>query len=490
MYLDVILSRLHQGRDDVAFHIQGQVHTYADLRQRVSSIFEHVRTFPEPIIGIGLRDHLDTYAAILASWLSGKTMVPIDLDLPPNRVSSILEQTGIKVVLYPMVSKGLPELSGSRYVSTSELGTPARLENLADEEQIAYILFTSGSTGTPKGVPIKHSALDAFLYALFSMPMELGPHDRFLQMFDLTFDLSLMSYVAPLTLGASIYSVGGEGMKYMRIFQILEDHNISIALMVPSVLGHLRPFFDEIQLPAMKYSLFCGEALSHAIATEWQNCVPNAKIFNVYGPTEATIFCMSYTHGPNAKTTNGIVCIGQAMENMAMTVVDEQGNRVPVGEKGELCLAGPQLTPGYWKNPQKTDEVFIEIEGQRFYRSGDIAMEDEDGDFHYLGRVDQQVKIDGFRVELSEIEHWTRTLSGHSQLAAVIHSNAMGANEIYVFIESVEPVDEGELKEKLKRSIPSYMVPKKILSMERLPLNVNGKIDRKALKQSSDGSVP
>jgi amino acid adenylation domain-containing protein len=356
--------------------------------------------------------------------------------------------------------------------------------NLAERSSNAYILFTSGSTGTPKGVPVQHSALDAFLKAFFAMPMDLGPNDRFLQMFDLTFDLSLMSYVAPLTIGASIYTVGDEGMKYMSIFQILEDHEITTALMVPSVLGHLRPFFDEIELPHLRYSLFCGEALSDTIATEWQQCVHNATIFNVYGPTEATIFCMTYRHSDKAKALNGIVCIGQPMRDMSMAVVDENGKRVPIGEKGELCLAGPQLTTGYWKNEEKSKEVFIDLEGTRFYRSGDVALEDEEGDFHYLGRVDQQVKIEGFRVELSEIEHWTRTICGIPQLAAVVHSNTMGANEIYVFIESTTPINEADIKDKLKQSIPSYMVPKKIITLERLPLNVNGKIDRKALKNS------
>lgn len=484
MYLDDILSHLEKGSTDVAFHIQGQDYSYSELKERVVSIYGQVCAMDNHILGVGLNDHLDTYASILAIWFSGKTMVPIDLCLPPSRIASILDQTGIDKVLCPNPLGDLPALGGTTYHNTTKWNTSGAVFNSAKVNDYAYILFTSGSTGTPKGVPIQHSALDAFLKALFAMPMELGPSDRFLQMFDLTFDLSLMSYVAPLTIGASVYTVGNAGMKYMNIFEILEDHSITAALMVPSVLGHLRPFFEEIDLPLLRYSLFCGEALSDAIAREWQICVPNAIIFNVYGPTEATIFCMTYTHSENAKALNGIVCIGQAMEGMSMAVVDESGRRLSHDEKGELCLAGPQLTDGYWKNPEKTKEVFIHLDGVRYYRSGDIALEDADGDFHYLGRMDQQVKIEGFRVELSEIEHWTRAVCGLPQLAAVVQSNAMGANEVYLFIESATPVEEAPLKEKLKQSIPSYMVPKKIISMSRLPLNVNGKIDRKALKNS------
>jgi amino acid adenylation domain-containing protein len=484
VYLQRILDHLDQSSADIAFNILEKDYSYAELKERISAIYAHCIQSDEQIIGISTDDHLDTYAAIIAVWCSGKTMVPLNLSLPVSRVQAILDQTEIKTI-FVALEKSIPaELTEPNFVLSSTLNAEVKLENKSKNSENAYILFTSGSTGAPKGVPITHHALNAFTEAFFALPLDVKKEDRFLQMFELTFDLSLMSYVIPLTIGASVHTVGDEGMKYMQIFRILEDHDISVALMVPSVLAHLRPYFDEIDLPAMRHNLFCGEALPQSITAEWKKSVPNAQLFNVYGPTEATIFCMSHLYSEQSKATNGILSIGKAMHEMKMAIVDESSIKVGAGEKGELCLAGPQLTAGYWKNPEKSAEVFLELDGTRFYRSGDIALKDEDGEFHYLGRVDQQVKIEGFRVELSEVEHWLRKVSGIAQVAAVVQANEMGAHQIYSFLESEQVIDENELKEKLKSHLPSYMIPKKMISLDTFPLNVNGKIDRKALKAS------
>ena len=482
MYLDRILAQLESAAADTAFNIMEQDYSYAQFSQRVSAIYAHLIGSPEQIIGISIDDHIDTYAGIIAVWLSGKTMVPLNLDLPVSRVQSILDQTGIKTILVASPTRDVMAWNSMDIIPTHSLNSKAALKNLAKSSEDAYILFTSGSTGAPKGVPIQHIALDAFTVAFFEMPLTLSKADRFLQMFELTFDLSLMCYVIPLTIGASVHTVGDEGMKYMQIFKILEDHAISVALMVPSVLAHLRPYFEEIDLPEMRYNLFCGEALPESITREWKRSVPHADLYNVYGPTEATIFCMTHLYGPQSKATNGILSIGKAMHGMKMAVVDENGIRLSSGEKGELCLAGPQLTAGYWKNLEKSAEVFLDLEGTRYYRSGDIALMDEDGEYHYLGRLDQQVKIEGFRVELSEVEHCLRKVSGIAQVAAVVLANEMGAHQIFSFLETENEVDEQELREALKAHLPSYMIPKKINGLAKLPLNVNGKIDRKALK--------
>lgn len=484
MYLDRILSHLESASTDTAFHITGKLHSYAALAQRVQAISAFLEDKEEQVIGISTADHLDTYAGIIALWLQGKTMVPLNLDQPKDRIQDILDQTGIKIILDASEKTESHSFSGGELFNSQSMTASMPLVNKAKASQSAYILFTSGSTGSPKGVPITHNALNAFTQAFFKLHLELSSSDRFMQMFELTFDLSLMCYVIPLSIGSSIYTVGDEGMKYMEIFKTLEDHEISVALMVPSVLAHLRPYFDEIDLPSMRYNLFCGEALPKDITAEWKNSVPKADIFNVYGPTEATIFCMSHLYGPDSKASNGILSIGKAMDDMSMCIVDDAGNKVANTEKGELCLAGPQLTEGYWKNPEKTGEVFLDLDGKRYYRSGDVAMQDEEGEFHYLGRVDQQVKIEGFRVELSEVEHWLRKVSSKAHVAAVVQTNELGASHIIAFIEDDGPVDEQELKERLKEKLPSYMIPKKILLRKEFPLNVNGKIDRKALKAS------
>jgi non-ribosomal peptide synthetase component F len=310
-------------------------------------------------------------------------------------------------------------------------------------------------------------------------------------MFDLTFDLSLMSYCVPLTLGACVYTVPPEGIKYMEIYRLLEDHELTCALVVPSILAHLRPYFPEIRLPKLRYSLFCGEALYDDLVTEWSECVPAARVQNVYGPTEATIFCLAYDcdRGVPHKSTNGIVSIGKPMDGVGILLVDDARRPVAPGEKGELCLRGDQLTPGYWNNPEKNREAFFEHEGEVYYRSGDLCWQDADGDVMYSGRADHQVKIQGFRVELSEIEHHARELTGIKHLAAVTCPDSAGNVTLHLFFEgAAEQIPA--LLAGLRTKLPAYMIPARTVNLDALPLNVNGKIDRPALVARALRSLP
>ena len=260
---------------------------------------------------------------------------------------------------------------------------------------------------------------------------EIGQQDKCLQMFDLTFDLSVMSYLVPLLKGACVYTVPGDKIKFGHIAELMEEQRLTIALMVPSILHYLRPYFEEIEFPDMRYSLFCGEALPLDLTDEWSKCVPNSKILNVYGPTEDTIFCTSYTFIRNQvnKSYNGIVSIGKAMAGTDMIITDENNDILPSNKIGELCLSGRQLTPGYWNNDEKNKKTFFEIAFKdkltKFYKSGDLGYTDEDGDFFYMGRLDNQIKIQGFRVELSEIEfHCKKYLDKYNAVALAFHNNA------------------------------------------------------------------
>jgi non-ribosomal peptide synthetase component F len=322
--------------------------------------------------------------------------------------------------------------------------------------------------------------------AFFALGYKIDENDRFLQMFDLTFDLSVMSYLIPLTIGACVYTVPSGDIKFNATYMILEDYEITVALMVPSILSFLHNYFDEISMPKMKYSLFCGEALYTDLTKGWANCVPNALIQNVYGPTEATIFCLTYDWQRNStnKDHNGILCIGKPMKDMLAIVVDEELKPVEANTPGELCLSGGQLTSGYIKNPEKNKEAFFHhsINGMDhvFYRTGDICFIDSDGDFMFSGRLDNQVKIQGFRVELSEIEHHAREFLKSPNVVAVTSQNENDNTLIHLFVERTE--NTTELANYLKTQMPAYMIPTEIRSLDSFPLNVNGKVDRKAIK--------
>jgi D-alanine--poly(phosphoribitol) ligase subunit 1 len=475
-----------------AFCINSTYYTYQDFGKRVNGIIAEINPDTSQHIGIVVYNDIETYASVLAVLFAGKTYIPLAPNNPQERTSKIIEQAEIETILtshIDHVDNVIADTKFIRKISTKNILSETYVPNIPNvsSEQNAYILFTSGSTGIPKGVPIRYQNLGAFVDAFFSLGYDINERDRFLQLFDLTFDLSIMSYLIPLCVGASVFTVPSGEIKFTAAYSILEEQNISVALMVPSILVFLRKYFGEIRLEHMRYSLFCGEALYSDLTRQWSECVPNALVQNVYGPTEATIFCLTYDwkKTDNNKDYNGIVCIGKPMKNMHAIIVDENLAEAPVGSFGELCLAGDQLTSGYLKNPPKNKDTFfkhfIDHKEYDFYRTGDICCMDDDGDFLYSGRLDHQVKIQGFRVELSEVEFYAREFIGNLSAAAVTSQNATGNTLIHLFVEDFR--NTSELNEYLKSKLPPYMIPAEIQSLKKFPLNSNGKTDRTALQK-------
>lgn len=474
-------------RDKNAFYIREQYYSYGALQERAQAISSYLNLHNTSRLPVGVigYDAFETYAAIIGIMLSGAAYVPIHPANPMDRNTSIIEQSELCFVFAPNTSysfEHLIDISKTKVITVADLSSASFERNhIISPNDIAYILFTSGSTGVPKGVPITHHNLESFIDSFFALGYELNSNDRFLQMFDITFDLSVMSYLVPLLKGACAYTVPFDSVKYMFIYELLENHKLTFTLMVPSILSYLRPYFSEIELPELKYSLFCGEALYADITQEWKRCIPNAKVQNVYGPTEATIFCMTYDCSNVLKENNGMVCIGNPVKNCDILIVDEESK--PTNAKGELCLGGPQVTQGYLKNEEKNASSFFMYNEARYYRTGDLAYADKDGEILYAGRKDYQVKVmGGFRVELSEIEHHVRVYTSISGVAAVAVPNAMGISQIFLFVEQLNK-EVSEVIDYLKTQMPEYMIPAAIHSLVAFPLNSNGKTDRKELEK-------
>lgn len=472
-----------------AFCINNVFYSYKQFIEKVSAIRTETGKLSKENINVGLvaNDDIETYAAIIALWLEGKCYVPVNPETPAERNRNVFKQAGISVVIDSSGQPLFPELNvikskelAFKEINLSPVDTP--------DDALAYIFFTSGTTGVPKGVPITRSNLAGFIKAFFAMDIQMNNADKCLQMFELTFDLSVMSYLAPLLKGACVYTIPKDKIKFNYIAELFEDHQLTVALMVPSIIHYLRPYFDEIDCASMKYSLFCGEALPLDVTKEWAACIPNARIMNVYGPTEDTIFCTHYTYSRNAdnKASNGLLSIGKAMQETYTIIVNDNNEMLHPGEKGQLCLGGVQLTPGYWKNEEKNKEAFFYIdyngETTRFYKSGDLCVADKDGDIMYLGRVDSQIKVQGFRVELSEIEFFAKEYLKKINAVAIAFTNQIHNTEIGMVIESDE-FDTKELISYMKTKMPVYMIPTQLRFERSFPLNTNGKIDRKILKE-------
>ena len=245
-------------------------------------------------IGLVANDDIETYASIFALWLEGKAYIPLHPNQPLNRCEEIVKQININTVLD---SGETSRFLKSSVIKTSGLGSKKDLltnDIDAGDGDLAYVLFTSGSTGTPKGVTLNRRNVGAFMDSFWDSGITITEDDRCLQCFDLTFDVSVQCFLAPLTKGACMYTIPHDQIKYSYVFGLLDDHQLTFGAMAPSMLRYLKPYFGEINLPALKYCILTGEASPVDLVHQWQKCIPNARLFNFYGPTETTIYCTYY----------------------------------------------------------------------------------------------------------------------------------------------------------------------------------------------------
>ena len=487
--LDNIINVVNRFPNRPAFCIDEKHYTYLQFGQCVSKIrIELKKTdYRNTIVGLVINDDLETYASIFALWLEGLCYVPLHPNWPLERCLDICEQVELDLIL--------DSSETSRYENICMLNT-AQLEYTVDclepkegvsDEDLAYILFTSGSTGKPKGVMMTRRNVAAFMESFWQTGIKITEEDRCLQCFDLSFDVSVQGYLVPLSKGACCYTVPYGQIKYIYAGGLIEDHQLTFGAMAPSMLRYLKPYFDEIDANSLKTCILTAEACPLNLMKDWFNCATNTEIYDFYGPTECTVYCTYYklNKGGENKTLNGIISIGRPLANCIGLVLDENGNECKTGEKGELCIAGEQVTKGYWKNEKMNANSFFykEINGEslRFYHTGDLCYMDIDGDIMYSGRLDHQAKIQGFRVEMGEIEWHAREFLGDKNVVCMAFDNKEGLTEIAMFIES-EEFDPNEMIAYMRAKMPSYMIPTRLYYVPVFPLNANDKTDKVKLK--------
>jgi amino acid adenylation domain-containing protein len=494
--------------------------SYAALRDRAAALAATLQRFvpsdDPPLTAVFGQRSVTAYAGILGALFRGHGYVPLNPAFPAERTRAMLERAGCAAIIVDAGAEALLDavLEGveRRFVlilpERSEAGaleqrwrqhqivTGADLEpastwqpGTVSPNAIAYLLFTSGSTGIPKGVMVAHRNVLHFLDVMAER-YGVTEHDRLSQLFDLTFDLSAFDLFLAWERGACVCAPTPKQKLVPSAY--VGEADLSIWFSVPSTgvllqrLGKLKPDL----YPGLRLALFCGEALPVDVIQAWSKAAPNAVLENIYGPTEVTIACTAYRweceHSP-AESELGLVPIGEPYPGMQAIVANESLHEVADGESGELLMSGPQVALGYWKDPERTAAAFVTPPGRDtvFYRTGDRVRRARSGaPLVYLGRIDNQIKIQGYRVELEEVESALRDASGAGVAIAVGWPvNPSGADGIVAFL-GADSVDLDALRNRLKECLPPYMVPREVRLVAEFPLNANGKVDRKALRRT------
>jgi amino acid adenylation domain-containing protein len=412
-----------------------------------------------------------------------------------SEVMPLLNRDQKLTLIFPDVSKSsLAELESTflqhLFVSSDDLEANKMIPTTctAGPDDLAYLMFTSGSTGAPKGVPISHQ--NATSYVSYMMRRyRVAATDRFSQAVDQTFDLSVHDMFVCWLSGACLCPVPKEAV--MAPSRFIREKNITMWLSVPSTgvfmlrMRMLRPG----AFPSLRFSLFCGEPLTAAVAQAWAAASPNGVVENIYGPTEATVAITHYRWNAERSAdecVNGIVPIGWMFEGQKGLLIREDGRPATTGCDGELLLAGSQVTAGYWGAAAKNNTRFITVAGddeKHWYRTGDLVRRGENDCLYYLSRLDDQIKIRGYRVELQEIDFVLRRATGNEASVSVAWPVRAGVADGVVAFVAAEGGDIAGIRRACQDALPDYMVPSEILFIDELPLNPSGKVDRSALRK-------
>lgn len=488
------------GPERPALRIAGVSQSYADLDGRAQSIAVAINgaATPDeaPVAAIYADRGPDTYASVLASLMLGYTYVPLNPKFPAARNRLILDKSRASVVLCSRGAEAfVREILAAESIAPAPrllLCDDAASDRLTDvplrsDNEYVYTLFTSGSTGQPKGVSIRHSNLGAYLDAVWQVT-DYSSEDRLSQNFDLTFDLSAHDMFVCWRAGAELVVPSAEDLEWPATF--IAASGITCWFSVPSLAQKIKMQHQVTRekLGGLRLSLFCGEALRIDLAQDWATAT-GQRVENWYGPTEATIACTRYVVPPAPGTVDGLfglTPIGVALPGMETLVLNGSGNEAKPGERGELLVSGPQVADGYLNDLEKTNKAFVTPAGfaKRYYRTGDSVSVAEDGQIQFIGRIDNQIKIRGYRVELGEIENVLSSLvDGHM---AVVLALPLGSATPTLLVGAVENWngDLAGLKTRMAKQLPEYMIPTRIRMVKSFPKNASGKVDRNSIGEN------
>ena len=475
--------------DQVAVCFEGRELTYGELNARANQVAHYLIKLgivSEGFVGISIERSIEMLVALLGILKAGGTYVPLDPAFPKDRLAFMLEDSRLKFLLTQKKLMGELPAHGGTTVFIEEEWNRIAQESMQDPppntrpENLAYILYTSGSTGKPKGVQVEHRSVVNFLTSMQREP-GLTADDVLVAVTTLSFDIAGLELYLPLMVGARIVmvsrSVACDGE------QLLATIKQSGATVMQATPVTWRLLIDAGWQNSELKVICGGEGLPRDLARQLVKRSPS--VWNLYGPTETTIWSSLYRVEDEG---NALVPIGRPIANTQMYILDSKLEPVPMGEMGELYIGGDGLARGYLNRPELTAEKFIAhpfAAGKRLYRTGDLARYLGSGDIEFVGRIDQQVKIRGYRIELGEIEAVLEEQAGVRQAVVVAREGGGGEKRLvaYYVAEPGQEVSGRELRRALKEKLAEYMIPAGFVKLGALPLTANGKVDRKALPE-------
>jgi D-alanine--poly(phosphoribitol) ligase subunit 1 len=465
-------------------HISGdRILTYGELRRRSDSLAcyltERFGADRRPIAVLGHREP-EMLIAFLGAVKSGRPYVPLDTALPQQRIDKILATSGAASVLTP---------ADVLQFSDFEMHFPATPMQGDDP---FYILFTSGSTGEPKGVIITLACLEHFMTWMLAEQRftELG--EVFLNQAPFSFDLSVMDLYCSLATGGTLFSISRDLIANPKeLYRALTSSSVATWVSTPSFaqMCLVEEKFSEAMLPHVRRFLFCGETLAPQTASHLLKRFPRAEVWNTYGPTEATVATTSLRIDAGVLEKYSPLPVGRAMPGSEIFVVNGNREVLPANERGEIVIAGPNVSPGYLARPDLTADAFFHYRGQRAYRTGDFGRF-RDNLLFFEGRIDEQIKLSGYRIELGDVEANLRALANvrDAVVLPVIKDGSARSLVAFVLLAARDEASHFNLshglRNQLRDRLPAYMLPRKFVFLDAFPMTPNGKIARATLAKS------
>ena len=488
--------------DFPVYDILGQVHTYGDLKKDSDSLAAHIDRLglpdKSPVVVFGGQEY-EMLATFVALTKSGHAYIPIDSHSALERVAAIVEVAEPSLIIaindFPLANVEAPIFSAEQVQTAFREGASYELRHPVQGDDNYYIIFTSGTTGKPKGVQISHNNLLSFTnWMITDKEFATPARPQMLAQPPYSFDLSVMYWAPTLALGGTLFALpSAVTQDFKQLFETILSLPIAIWTSTPSFadMALLSDDFNSQKLPQLTHFYFDGEELTVKTAQKLRDRFPQARIINAYGPTEATVALSAVAVTDEILQNCKRLPIGYTKADSPTFVIDEEGQKVPNGQQGEIIVCGPAVSKGYLNNPEKTAEAFFEFEGLPAYHTGDVGSMTDEGLLLYGGRMDFQIKFNGFRIELEDVsQNLNKSKYVESAVAVPRYNKDHKVQNLLAYVILKDGVAEQfereiditkAIKEDLQDIMMSYMMPSKFLYRETLPLTPNGKIDIKGL---------